>query len=198
MTLLDATTKERVKTLLGIDATNIEYDDDIDVMITAVSQRFESYMDRPLYQEARTEEYNARPRMNLVPLRSAPVASIASVKNSTTWDWANTTAIDSELYHVDTSTGLLYLNYDMSAGPNALQIVYTAGFATTTSALITSYPQIAMAADLQVVAMWRRKDSPQGKSRSVAGSSIEHEGPIKLIPEAIEALSAFRRVGFGI
>ena len=78
-----------------------------------------------------------------------------------------------------------------------MQVVYTAGFAETTDGLIINYPDIAMAADLQVVAMWRRRDSPQGNSISVGGqSSISYEKPLNLVPDVIEALTPYRRLRF--
>lgn len=195
MTLLDATTKARVKTLLNI--TNTEHDDLLDLMVTAVSKRIENFIDRPLMLEARTEEYHVQPRAGTLFLRAAPVSSIATVISDSLWDFANGTTVSSDLYHVDSESGRLYMQFDLQPGHNAVQVVYTAGFATSTANLITDYPDIAMAADLQVVSQFRRRQAPQGSKRTSRGGSVEQESPLQFIPEVVETLAPYRRISFG-
>ena len=196
MTLLDATTLARVKTLL--DITDTAHDALLSLMVTSVSKRIEAYIDRPLMLEARTEEYHAAPRTNVLFLKAAPVASITSVINDSLWNFAAGTTVDSDLYHVDVESGRLYLQFDLASHRNAVQVIYTAGFAANTTDLIANYPDIAMAADCQVVAQWRRKNNPQGSKRTTRGGSTEFEAPLQLIPEVIETLSPYRRISFGI
>ncbi len=200
---MNATTIARVKALLDITSTT--YDTVLTTMVEAVSRRIENYIDRPLEQTARTEEYSIKPRQNVLFLRAYPVTAITTIKLALDWDYASETAIDSSDYKVDTDTGQVHftffpiLNYrgdTLAAAPNAMQVVYTGGLATNTTNLISDYPDIAYAADVQVVAMWRRRDSPQGQSQSVGAGSINYEGALRLVPDVIEALTPYRRLRF--
>tara|TARA_R100000951_G_scaffold54731_2_gene46002 strand:+ start:30 stop:644 length:615 start_codon:yes stop_codon:yes gene_type:complete len=200
---MDATTIARVKALLDISSST--HDTVLTTMVSAVSKRFESFLDRPLLAEARTETYSIRPRQNKLFLRAYPVSAVTSVKIATDWDYAAATAVSSGDYHVTSDTGCVhfqffpvtsYLGSNYEAAPDAIQVIYTAGFDTTTNNLITNYPDIAMAADLQVVAMWRRRDTPQGNSISVGGGSISYEKPFDLIPDVVHALAPHRRLRF--
>ncbi len=200
---MDATTAERVKDLLDISSAN--YDTVIGRLISAVSARIESFIDRPLQSTSRTETYNIRPRQSKVFLRAYPVTSITSVKIATDWDYASVTVTNPNDYHVIADTGTLHFNFqpirnylgdNYAYAPDAVQVVYTAGFAATTNDLIADYPDIAMAADTQVVAMWRRRDTPQGNAINMGGSSISYERPLNLVPDVIEALTPYRRLRF--
>ena len=137
MALLDATTAARVKTVLGITDSN--EDTYLGVLITSVSQSIEEYLDRPIKNETQTEELDVDDREHhRFFLRAAPVSSITSVKNNTLWDWANATALTSTFYHVNSTTGELFLHASPAPGMKALQVVYVGGFATTTANLIPS------------------------------------------------------------
>lgn len=196
MTLINATTIDRVKALAKI--TDTDDDAELTAIVAGVSQRFEGFLGQQLMEEERTVEYHVQPRANVVPLNAAPVVSISSVKNSTDWDWASTTALDTDQYHVDATNGLLYFNFDLTPGAKALQVTFTAGFGTDTADLISNYPAIALAADLQAVSVWRRRQSPHGTSRKMGGNSVEFEAAVKLLPEVVEALSPFRVISFGL
>tara|TARA_R110000751_G_scaffold265735_1_gene364813 strand:- start:50 stop:664 length:615 start_codon:yes stop_codon:yes gene_type:complete len=200
---MDATTIARVKALL--DITSSTHDTVLTSIVASVSKRFESYLDRKLLAEARTQEYNIRPRQNKLFLREYPVSAIASIKIALDWDYASAIAVSASDYHVTSDTGTVHFTFNpitsyggsnYAYAPDAIQVVYTAGFATSTANLITNYPDIAMAADLQSVAMWRRRDTPQGNSISVGGSSISYENPLDLVPDVIHALSPHRRLRF--
>lgn len=200
---MDATTIARVKDLLDIQSSS--HDTVLTTMVNAVSKRIESYLDRSLEQTSRTETYNIRPRQNKLFLRQYPVTSVTSVKVALDWDYAAATAVDSSDYNTTSDTGCIhfqfypitsYLGSNYEYAPDAIQVIYTGGFATSTTNLISDYPDIAMAADLQTVAMWRRRDTPQGNNISVGGSSIAYEHPLDLVPDVIHALTPHRRLRF--
>lgn len=200
---MNATTIARVKALLDISSS--AYDDVLTTMVTAASRRIEQFIDRPLLLAERTEEYPIRPRQRVLFLRAYPVASITSIKLALDWDFASVTAINADDYHADSETGMVnfnfypllnYLGDNSAAAPNVLQVVYNAGFRTTTADLITEYPDIAYACDMQVVAMWRRRDAPQGASMNIGGSSLAYEGALRLIPDVVEALMPYKRLRF--
>lgn len=208
---MDATTVERVKDLL--DISHADHDTVLGRIVSAVSSRIETFLDRKLQTVERTEEYTLKPRQRKVFLRNYPLTAqsdVASVKVSQGWDFAAAAAYDADSYRVDLETGVLYLpyapvqeylGYNHESSPLAAQVVYTAGFAADTSALIAAYPDIAFAADLQSVAMWRRRDSPQGKEYQIRAGSMtansSYEAALNLVPDVIEALTPYRRLRFG-
>jgi uncharacterized phiE125 gp8 family phage protein len=199
---MDATTVARVKALL--DITSSTHDTVLGTMIAAASRRIESYIDRPLELTARTETYPMLPRQSVLFLRAYPVSAVTSIKVSAGWDFAAATAISSSDYYVDSESGMVNFNHfpilpgllEGGAAQNAVQVVYTAGLAADVATLIADYPDIAYAADAQVVAMWRRRDSPQGSTYSVGGSSMTYEVPLKMVPDVVEALTPYRRLRF--
>ena len=204
---MDATTATRVKALL--DITSSTHDAVLGTLIDAVSQRIENFIDRPLLSATRTEEYDIKPRQRVLFLRSYPLAGqgdIASIKIALDWDFAAATAVTSTDYHVDLVTGAIHFNFypitnylgnNMATAPNAVQVVYTGGFETSTANFITSYPAIAYAAETQVIAMWRRRDEPMTKTTKIGDYSSSVEGPVKFLPDVIEALIPYRRMRFG-
>ena len=204
---MDATTVTRVKALL--DITSSTHDAVLGTLVDTVSQRIESFIDRPLEATARTEEYDIRPRQRVLFLRAYPLTAqgdIANIKIALDWDFAAATAVTSTDYHVDLNTGAVHFNFypitqylgnTMATAPNAIQVVYTGGFATSTANLVTNYPAIAYAADTQVIAMWRRRDEPMVKSTRIGDYASTVEGPVQFLPDVIEALIPYRRMRFG-
>jgi len=207
LALLDATTKARVKALLEITGTS--QDDVIDNYIKIVSQRIEDFIDRPLHQTSRTEEYDLRPRQTKLFLRAYPLTAqnqITSIKIALDWDFASVTAVDSNDYHVDLDTGTVnftfipiknYMGNNLMTAPNAVQVVYTGGLATSTANVIANYPAIASACEQQVIAMWRRRDQPMQKATKIGEYGATIEGPLRFLPDVVEALMPYRRQRFG-
>ena len=204
---MDATTKERVKDLLEITSTT--HDTVLDRLIAVVTQRIETFIDRPLQSTARTEEYSIKPRQSVLFLRAYPLTAqgdITSVKVATDWDFAAATAVTSTDYHVDLDTGSLHMNFypitnylgnNMATAPQVVQVVYTGGFAGTTDGVVVNYPAIAYACEEQVIAMWRRRDEPMIKTVKIDQYSSEVDGQLKFLPDVREALIPYRRMRFG-
>lgn len=204
---MDATTAARVKDLLEITSTT--HDTVLGRLITVVSQRIESFIDRPLKSEARTEEYDIKPRQRVLFLRAYPLTAqgdISSVKIAVNWDFAAATAVTSTDYHVDLNTGAIHFNFypitnylgdNMATAPNAVQVVYTGGLGSTTTDVINNYPAIAAACETQAIAMWRRRDEPMQKSMKIGDYGSTKEGPVQFLPDVVEALIPYRRMRFG-
>ena len=204
---MDATTTTRVKALL--DITSSTHDTVLGTLIATVSQRIESFIDRPLETTARTEEYDIRPRQRVLFLRAYPLTAqgdIANIKIALDWDFAAATAVTSTDYHVDLNTGAIHFNFypitqylgnTMATAPNAIQVVYTGGFGATVSDIIDDYPAIASACETQVIAMWRRRDEPMQKTVKIGDYASTKEGPVHFLPDVIEALIPYRRMRFG-
>ena len=207
MALMDATTKARVKNLLQITGTS--QDDVLDRLITSTSQRIEDFIDRPLEASARTEEYSIKPRQSTLFLRAYPLSAqgdISTIKVAGDWDFAAATAVDSSDYHVDLDTGMLYFNYypttnymgnNMATAPNVVQIVYTGGFAANTTDFISALPAITGACEMQVIAMWRRRDQPMMDTIKIDEYTSTVSGPVEFLPDVRQALMPYRRLRFG-
>ena len=205
---MDATTAARVKDLLEITSTT--HDTVLGRLITVVSRRIESFIDRPLKRQARTEEYDIMPRQRVIFLRAYPLTAqgdISSIKVATDWKFSTTSAETSTGYHVDFDTGAIHFNFypitsylgnNSLSAPNAVQIIYTGGFSANTTDLINNYPAIANACETQVIAMWRRRDEPMTKSTKIGDYGSTNEGPVQFLPDVIETLIPYRRLRFGI
>jgi hypothetical protein len=204
---MDATTTARVKDLLEI--TSSTHDTVLGRLINVVSQRIESFMDRPLQRVERTEEYDLRPRKKVVFLRAFPVANqaaISSVKIATDWKFDTVSPVSSDDYHVDPETGALHFNFypiltylgsNTDTAPGACQITYTGGFAADTDTLVSDFPAVAYACETQVVAAWRRRDDPTIETTRNGQYSSTKLGHLSLLPDVREALIPYRRMRFG-
>lgn len=204
---MDATTTQYVKDLLEI--TSSTHDTVLGRLISTVSARIEDFIDRPLDTVARTEEYDLRPRQNVIFLRAYPLTAqsdISSVKIATDWDFASATALTSTDYHVDLGTGALHLNHypitsylggNTGTAPNVVQVTYTGGFATTPTLMQSNYPAISTACEMQVIAMWRRRDDPQGDTAKIGKYGSSKEAPLAFLPDVRQALLPYRRMRFG-
>lgn len=204
---MDATTTARVKALLDIDSGDTTSDVVLGRIISAVSQRIENWIDRPLKNDTTlTEEYSVLPRQRVLFLRAYPVVSITSIKIATDWKFSAATAVSTDDYHVDVSTGMVHLNFypilsymgnNMREAPNAVQVVYKGGFSDTPDNLATSYPAISYACEQQVIAAWRRRDQPHIKTTDIGEYGSTMEGPLQFLPDVVEALMPYRRQRFG-
>lgn len=195
--VVDCTTVARVKALLTIGAADTDNDTVLGNYITSTSARIEQWLGRPLLATTYTDEIDIEsPRTESVFLRAYPVTSVTSVKNDPEWDWAGVEAIDSDLYHLTSGTGQLDFNVQLTPGKKALQVVYAGGLVADTAAMLANYPAIAAACEVQVAAAFRRRTSPQGESVHAGGGSIAHEGPLRFVPDALEALWPYRRLRF--
>jgi uncharacterized phiE125 gp8 family phage protein len=195
MTLLDLCELADVKARL--DITDSSKDALLGDIITAVSRAIEQHCQREFYQESRTRVFDTRRKDEALALPAYPVSSITSVKTSTDFDFSTATAIDSGDYDVDDETGLLFYLGAWPVGRRTVQVVYTGGIATTASAVSSNYPDLAAAAQMQVVEEYMRKEA-QGSvqySLSDGGGALNREA-LKLLPAVRERLAYYRRLVF--
>jgi len=198
--VIDLTTVARVKLGLAIDATDVTHDVWLGTTITAVSGRIERFIDRAIEIVSRTQEFDVHNiTQETIWLRTYPNIVITDIRNDADWEFTAASVIDATDYRVDEDNGQIHFrDIDLEIGPKAVQITYTAGLAVDTAQVIADYPDLALAADTQVAATFRRRSSPQGQSSSAGGDSITHEGPLQLIPEVRQTLLPLRRLRFGI
>ena len=74
-----------------------------------------------------------------------------------------------------------------------MQVTYTGGLATSTANLITAYPDLAQACDLQVAYLHRRRLSAGGNF-SVGQSSTQYTGDYDLLVDVQKTLNKYMRI----
>ena len=121
---MDLTTLEQVKALL--EQTEDNWDALITELIGAVSVRCASYCNRD-FERAERVEYHDGGGQYLF-LKTLPVASIASIYASDTWEWDEGTLITADQYQL-LSAGLVAYRFGAwPHGPKALKVTYTGGY----------------------------------------------------------------------
>ena len=192
---IDVTNLTRVKDFLQIVA-DTQYDTFLTNTIKSVSGRFERYMSRGISQTTRAEYFNVDPGQNNYALMGWPVASITDVRV----DWARVfgtdTIVTSDLYTARGEEGILFLDrFWPYPGNKVLLVNYVGGLATDTANLITAYPEIAEAGDMQVAFIHRRRNNIGTAGVSEIGASVSFDS-FDLIPEVKDRLDRFRRTHF--
>lgn len=192
------TTRDRVKRRRGIQT---QADDQlIDELIAEISDDCERFLGRHVSSESRTEEYEIRAHKHRIRLRGFPVASVTSVKyHLRKGEWGTVTAMDSDLYELDTDTGELYLRTQTPYNPGYVQVVYTGGMVTgatasaLTAAFVAEYPSLAGAVDQQIIEYMRRMNSPTG-AVGFKGSYVQQFSEMGLLKEVRRRFTRHRMI----
>ena len=195
MTLLDLTTRAKVKERLDLGSTDGDQDSLIEQVITAVSLAVERYCDREFYSESRTEYHHVDTRDQAVSLRAYPITSITSIKNDADWDWTNTTAETATNYDHDDASGLVYFLVNLEKGKRALQVVYTGGIETAAADVVSNYPDLADIVTTQAAYEVKRRDAQGAWSVNLSqGGGVMNTDAVRLLPGVKERLSSYRRI----
>jgi hypothetical protein len=125
---MDLTTLANVKALLqGDTPLGPETDDLLSRLITAVSKRAETFCNREFEKKERLEFHDGGGKY--LYLRALPVAEIASIICSDTWDWAGASPLSISSYAFEAATGMvLYRGGEWPYGEGAVRVTYTGGF----------------------------------------------------------------------
>lgn len=167
---IDCTTLTRVKSMLNKPDDDTTDDVVLPALITGLSAQIEEYLCRPLASQTFAEEHDIEPNQMTLYTRAFPITAFTSIKTATNRNFSSGETLSTDLYWLNSRTGEIHLTsplraMDESPGlrstyPLLAQVNYTAGMATSTAALIASFPNVALAADLYVCAVWKRKDDP--------------------------------------
>lgn len=124
-------TVEDVKESLGIASSDHSQDNIIIRKINQATMMIENYCGRRFTLTTYTnEEYDATNTDQLI-LKNRPVVTFTSLDirdtalNEDDWD-----AVDSELYFVDQSAGVIDLNFGFNGRWNRMRVSYSAGYST--------------------------------------------------------------------
>jgi hypothetical protein len=201
-----ANVKERLKVLGGSSDNSL--DSTINRIIPAVSRKIEIYLGRPLLAQSRTEEYDFEQRKTNLWLRAYPVTQIDSVKLSLNWDWTNAVALQTAGYHFDADTGELVFDMLMNwtpayrtntrVAPKAVQVIYTGGIGPDTNTIMTNYPDIAEACEIECVMHYVQGKNPTGSAKRLHDDTVQYDAPMSMTKQAKELLYPYRRQRFGL
>lgn len=125
------TTVEDVKELMGIDSGDTSKDNLIIRKINQATEIIEKYCQRRFASTAYTDiEYDS-PDSDTLVLNQRPITTFTSFgvrdgsQNESSWS-----SVDTEDYFIDTSAGILKLNFNAYGAWNRYQVSYTAGYTT--------------------------------------------------------------------
>ncbi len=148
---MDITTLDRLRAWTDEQQINA-YASLLKAQITALSLAFESELGRYLEQTSRTTYCDVYEGDHVFYVKGYPISTAPTCYEDSSRAFSGS-AVSSDDYDVTQAalnSGKIEFDYQISTGPSALKIVYTGGLATTTAGLLTSYPDLVMAADKQL------------------------------------------------
>ncbi len=198
---MDLTTEARVEALGEINAdwrVSTKRSAWMSQAITAWSNRAEDYLRRKTTAATYTEYLDVAAGQAVFSLKAFPVTTMSAVYQDTSRSFSGVSAISSALYSCITGSGLLRVDqYGLMRGLASLKVVYAGGMASTTSAFVSAFPDVADGLDRQIVHVWnRRKD--QGATVTTAGpGTMQWDGEVSWLKDVRAVLDNHRRYSFG-
>jgi len=177
------TTLAAVKALL--EQTETDWDSLITEIIGAVSARCAAYCNRDFESKSRVEYHDGGGQY--LYLKNLPVASIASIYGSYTWEWASGDLIDAGDYVLHSSGMVGYRYGAWPYGPKTLKVTYTAGYAA-----IAVPDDLEMAARSQVAYDFGRRKDIGLESVSFPDGSIQKVNSGEFLPSVKAVLNRYR------
>jgi hypothetical protein len=203
---VDLTTLDRIRD--GLDygvAVDAGPDGDayIERLITDTSRRMTEYLGFHTLSAARTETYELPVPKNTLTLSGRPVDlgqtfEIRIGTSTVDSELDALTAEDAENYRVSSPGGWVRLLrttawYDSSLMRYA-RVTYTSGLGATASAVVSSYPDISQAAELQIRYQLQRRDSLGGDINVAGGGAVSMtRSQFGLLKDVREILDGWRR-----
>lgn len=180
---MNLTTLSQVKALLEV--TETEWDGLLEELITAVSGRAGTYCNREFELKERVEYHDGGGQY--LYLRGLPIAAIAAIHGSDTWEWDDNALVPADHYHL-LPVGLVGYRFgDWPYGPRALKVVYTGGYATDGVP-----PDLEIAVRTQVAYDFRRRKDIGLESVSFPDGSIQKVNSGEFLPSVKAVLDRYR------
>lgn len=199
-TALDLTTAARVKAWLG--KSDVTDDTVIGYLIDKVSREAMFVMNRATIQSARSEYLDVeKDGQKIFYVKASPIitstAPVVIYNTDTPRVWTDASDIISADYVICNADmaaqGIVYVDYELDEAVNALKITYTGGMATTVDNFIAAYPDIALAIDMQVGFLWRRKGTLGIRSEAMVGVNITWYNNLPWLADTLETLKNYKR-----
>jgi len=194
LSVQDFTTLERVKALYTPSIDTGDLDALIATLIGDVSARFVRFLGLHALRVERTELYEVRRFAKIVSLDAKPIDGAATF----TVDYGADTGtglslITTQSFILNKAAGWLRLLFETRADPGYVRVKYTGGLGTTVANLITAWPDLAGAADRQVIYLLQRRGMLGGNVTVPMGGGTSFEGQYGLLKEVENVLAQHRR-----
>jgi hypothetical protein len=169
----------------------------LNVLIPGVSAAFERELDRWIESKARTEYFDVRDDQAHWSLRGYPVTTLTSVEFDPTgkWDGSQVTH-DADLWRMvldDPEEHLLYVESPGAIGRRAMRVTYTGGLGVDTAAVIAAYPDLAMAATLEVANLVQRRSTLSLQAVGTVGADNQMLAALAMLPLTREVMARMKR-----
>lgn len=122
-----------VDKLFFVGTTNNQFktnrlNDQLQLILEAVTVSFEGYMKRKLDVQEITEYYDGPNDSELI-LKNYPISAIDSIYYDINWEWGETSLIDSDNYTFEPGSGMVLYNAGFwRSGRRSIKITYTYGW----------------------------------------------------------------------
>lgn len=167
-----------------LEVTDTSFDNLIDLILTKVSARIETFLNRDLLKVERTRYFNAGRRIFYLPAYPIDLSATLTV----TFD--DTVQTKDDDYFVWETEGLIEFYVEPSySEPKEIIITWTGGYANTAALPV----DLQYAAMLQTALVFRKRKNIGTSSISLPDGSMSMNVTESLLPEVKEILKSFRR-----
>lgn len=196
LSIQDFTTVERVKALVSPTVAVGDLDTLIQTLITDVSAQFVRFLGLHATKIERTELYEVRKFAKSLSLDAKPLDATATVvvKYGSDAQAVSLVTRTSDEYVVVKPSGWVRLLFSTPYQPGYVEVKYTGGLGTSTADLIAGWPDLAGAADRQVLYLLQRRGALGGNvSLASGGGTSFATGQYEMLKDVEHILAAHRR-----
>lgn len=185
-----------IKAFLEIETATTTFDSLLNSMLKYVSDRIQTFLNRNLRKEQRTEYFNGGKRKYYLSAYPVDTSTTITVVLDTTTETIN------DDYYIWSDEGLLEFDWKTSyIEPKELYITYTGGYASSTVSISGTVEDILLAVPdglkyacvLQTAFMFRRRKDIGLTSTSMPDGSINTMFAADLLPEVKNILKSYRK-----
>lgn len=172
-----------------LEEDNSDFNDQLNQMIPLISSQIETYLNRSLKEEARTEYFSGGRRyyyLAAYPINNTPAAVVLEDDVIQT--------VDSD-YFVFEGDGLIEFQYETSSWrPKIIKITWTGGYAEANGVLAVPN-DIKQACIMQCAYVFKRRRDLGNSGASSPNGNISYTAAIDLLPNVKNILNLHRNNG---
>lgn len=171
-----------------LEKTDTEHDTLLTMLIEQVSARIETFLNRKLKKQERTEYFDSGPEVFSLSAPPVDTSATLTVKLN---DDAMTKGDD---FYLHPDEGVIeFVTGTGVAWPRDLEVTYTGGYAEDENGILQVPDDLKRACLLQVAFDFRRREDIGLAAVSLPDGSVSTLRPAELLPEVKEILKAYRR-----
>lgn len=196
LSVQDFTTVDRVKALVAPSIAVGDLDVLIQTLITDVSAQFVRFLGLHATKIERTELYEVRKYAKLLSLDAKPIDATATfaLKYGSDTQASSLVSRTSDEFVVNKPVGCVRLLFSTPYQPGYIEVTYTGGIGTSTANLISGWPDLAGAADRQVLYLLQRRGALGGNTQLASGGGTSFAtGQYGMLHDVEHILASHRR-----